>query len=46
MSKREKKNTQIRDIYTGEILGEAQLSEARAIVKAYLLAGLSVEAVA
>jgi len=48
MSKREKKITQIRDIYTGEILGVADLSEARAraIVKAYLLAGLSVEAVA
>ena len=48
MNKREKKATLIRDIYTGEILGEAQLSEARAraIVKAYLLAGLSVEAVA
>ena len=48
MNKREKRATIIRDIYTGEILGEAQLSEARAraIVKAYLLAGLSVEAVA
>lgn len=48
MSKREKRATQIRDVYTGEILGLADLSEARAkaIVKAYRLAGLDVEAVA
>ena len=45
---RAKRKTVIQDIDTGEILAVCDLSEARAraIVKAYLLAGLSVEAVA
>jgi hypothetical protein len=43
-----KRHTVIKDINTGEILAVADLSEARAraIVKAYLKAGLFVEAVA
>jgi hypothetical protein len=48
MSKREKRETIIKDTHTGEVLAVADLSEARAraIVKAYLKAGLWVEAVA
>jgi len=48
MNKREKKETIIKDTQTGEVLAVAELSEARAkaIVKAYLKAGLWVEAVA
>ena len=43
-----KRHTIIKDTHTGEILAVADLSEARAraIVKAYLKAGLFVEAVA
>jgi hypothetical protein len=43
-----KRHTVIKDIHTGEVLAVADLSEARAraIVKAYLKAGLFVEAVA
>jgi hypothetical protein len=45
---RAKRKTVIQDIDTGEILAICDLSEARAraIVKAYTLAGLSVKAVA
>jgi len=45
---RAKRHTIIKDAHTGEILAVADLSEARAraIVKAYLKAGLWVEAVA
>jgi hypothetical protein len=48
MSNKAKRHTIIKDTYTGEILAVADLSEARAraIVKAYLKAGLFVEAVA
>jgi len=48
MNARAKRSTLIKDLHTGEILAVCDLSEARAraIVKAYLLAGLSVEAVA
>lgn len=48
MNKKEKKETIIKDTHTGEVLAVAELSEARAraIVKAYLKAGLFVEAVA
>ena len=40
--------TRLRDSVTGEIVGEGELSQARAraIIKAYALAGLIVEAVA
>lgn len=40
--------TRLRDTLTGEIVGEGELSlaRARAIIKAYALAGLTVEAVA
>jgi hypothetical protein len=46
--KASKRETLIKDIYTGEVLAVCDLSEARAkaIVRAYLLAGLEVEAVA
>ena len=45
---RAKRKTVIQDVETGEILAVCDLSEARAraIVKAYTLAGLSVKAVA
>lgn len=50
MSARAKRKTVIQDAETGEILAICDLSEARAraraIVKAYTLAGLSVKAVA
>lgn len=48
MSTRAKRSTLIKDLNTGEVLAVCDLSEARAraIVKAYLLAGLAVEAVA
>jgi hypothetical protein len=48
MSARAKRETVIKDLNTGEIIAICDLSEARAraIVKAYLLAGLVVEAVA
>ena len=48
MNARAKRETVIQDIDTGEILAICDLSEARArvIVKAYLLAGLKVKAVA
>jgi hypothetical protein len=48
VSTRAKRSTIIKDLNTGEVLAVCDLSEARAraIVKAYLLAGLSVEAVA
>ena len=40
--------TRLRESVTGEIVGEGELTEARAraIIKAYALAGLIVEAVA
>jgi hypothetical protein len=43
-----KVHTRLRDTLTGEIVGEGELSQARAraIIKAYALAGLTVEAVA
>lgn len=46
--KASKRETLIKDIHTGEVLAVCDLSEARAraIVKAYRLAGLFVEAVA
>jgi hypothetical protein len=45
---RAKVYTRLRDSVTGEIVGEGELSQARAraIIKAYALAGLVVEAVA
>ena len=45
---RSKVHTRLRDTVTGEIVGEGELSQtrARAIIKAYALAGLTVEAVA
>jgi hypothetical protein len=48
LSAKAKRHTIIKDTHTGEILAVADLSEARAraIVKAYLKAGLFVEAVA
>jgi hypothetical protein len=48
MSKRAKVLTVFKDVSTGEIVGEGELTEARAraIVKAYRIAGLYVEAVA
>ena len=48
MNARAKRETLIRDLHTGEILAVCDLSEARAraIVRAYRLAGLWVEAVA
>lgn len=48
VSTRAKRSTLIKDLNTGEVLAVCDLSEARAraIVKAYLLAGLMVEAVA
>jgi hypothetical protein len=48
MNARSKRETLIKDLHTGEILAVCDLSEARAraIVKAYQLAGLFVEAVA
>lgn len=48
MNTRVKRHTIIKDTHTGEVLAVCDLSEARAraIVKAYLLAGLWVEAVA
>ena len=48
VSNKAKRHTIIKDTHTGEILAVADLSEARAraIVKAYLKAGLFVEAVA
>lgn len=48
VSTRAKRETVIQDTQTGEILAVCDLSEARAraIVKAYQLAGLLVEAVA
>lgn len=48
LNARAKRHTIIKDTRTGEILAVAELSEARAraIVKAYLLAGLRVEAAA
>jgi len=48
MNARAKRHTVIKDTHTGEILAVCDLSEARAraIVKAYLKAGLFVEAVA
>ena len=48
MNTRAKRETLIKDLNTGEILAVCDLSEARAraIVRAYRLAGLMVEAVA
>lgn len=48
MSARIKLHTILRLIDSGEVLGECDLTEARAraIVKAYALAGLEVEAIA
>ena len=48
MAGRVKAHTILRLVESGEIVGEGELSEARAraIVKAYALAGLLVEAVA
>lgn len=48
MSARAKTYTRLRDTLTGEIVGEGDLTGARvrAIIKAYALAGLTVEAVA
>jgi predicted dehydrogenase len=48
MSTKAKRETLIRDLDTGEIIAVCDLSEARAraIVRAYKLAGLFVEAVA
>jgi hypothetical protein len=48
MAGRVKERVTLRLVDTGEVIGEADLSEARAraIVKAYALAGLLVEAVA
>jgi hypothetical protein len=48
MKARAKVYTRLRDTLTGEIIGEGELTgaRARAIIKAYALAGLSVEAVA
>jgi len=45
---RSKVHIRLRDTLTGEIVGESELSlaRARAIIKAYALAGLTVEAVA
>ena len=46
MSARIKARTILRLVDSGEVLGECDLTEARAIVKAYALAGLEVEAIA
>ena len=48
MAARAKVYTRLRDSVTGEIVGEGELTaaRARAIIKAYALAGLLVEAVA
>ena len=48
MAGRVKERVTLRLVDTGEVIGEADLSEARAraIAKAYALAGLLVEAVA
>ena len=48
MSARAKTYTRLRDTLTGEIVGEGDLTGARvrAIIKAYALAGLTVEEVA
>ena len=48
MSARYKTYIRLRDSVTGEIVGEGDLTltRARAIIKAYALAGLAVEAVA
>jgi hypothetical protein len=48
MNKRERVLTVFRDVKTGEVVGEGELTQARAraIVKAYCMAGLDVEAVA
>jgi len=48
MAARAKVYTRLRDTLTGEIVGEGELTEARAraIIKAYGIAGLTVEAVA
>jgi len=48
MSARSKTYIRLMDTLTGEIVGEGELTgaRARAIVKAYALAGLTVEAVA
>ena len=48
MSTKAKRSTLIKDLDTGEILAVCDLSEARAraIVRAYKLAGIFVEAVA
>jgi hypothetical protein len=48
VSARVKAPTTLRLVDTGEVIGECELTEARtkAIVKAYALAGLIVEAVA
>jgi hypothetical protein len=48
MKAKAKRETLIKDLHTGEILAVCDLSEARAraIVRAYRLAGLIVEAVA
>jgi hypothetical protein len=48
MSARAKSLIRLRDTVTGEIIGEGELTaaRARAIIKAYALAGLMVEAVA
>ena len=47
-AKASKRETLIKDIYTGEVLAVCDLTDvrARALVKAYRLAGLRVEAVA
>jgi len=48
MTARAKVYTRLRDTLTGEIVGEGELTgaRARAIIKAYAIAGLIVEAVA
>ena len=48
MTARAKVYTRLRDTLTGEIVGEGELTgaRARAIIKAYAIAGLTVEAVA
>lgn len=48
MSNRSKMQTVFRDTYTGEVVGEGELTPARAlaIVKAYKVAGMFVEVVA
>jgi len=48
MTTRSKLQTVFRDTYTGEVVGEGEFSpaRARAIVKAYKVAGMFVEVVA